>query len=71
MVEGGPKVAAAFVAADLVDDVALFRSQNAIGPDGIDVLEGLPLTALTQSSKLKAVASEAIGADILETFERV
>jgi diaminohydroxyphosphoribosylaminopyrimidine deaminase/5-amino-6-(5-phosphoribosylamino)uracil reductase len=71
MVEGGPKVAAAFVAADLVDDVALFRSQNAIGPDGIDVLEGLPLTALTQSSKLKAVSSEAIGADILETFERV
>jgi diaminohydroxyphosphoribosylaminopyrimidine deaminase/5-amino-6-(5-phosphoribosylamino)uracil reductase len=71
MVEGGPKVAAAFVAADLVDDVALFRSSNAIGPDGIDALEGLPLTALTQSPKLKAVASEAIGADILETFERV
>lgn len=71
MVEGGPKVAAAFVAADLVDDVALFRSPHAIGPDGIDALEGLPLTALTQSSRLKAVASEAIGADILETFERV
>jgi diaminohydroxyphosphoribosylaminopyrimidine deaminase/5-amino-6-(5-phosphoribosylamino)uracil reductase len=70
MVEGGPRVAAAFIAADLVDEVALLRSPKVIGADGIDALEGLPLTALTQASAFKAVASEALGGDTLETFER-
>ena len=70
MVEGGPTVAAAFVRADLVDEAALFRSPNPLG-EGIDVLEGLPLTALTKSPKLKSVASAAIGGDTLELFERV
>ncbi len=70
MVEGGPTVAAAFIKADLVDEVALFRSPNPLG-QGIDVLEGLPLTALTKSPKLKPIGSEAVGDDTLETFERV
>ncbi len=52
MVEGGPIVAASFLAADLVDEAALFRSPNEIGLTGINVLEGVPLTTLTQSPKL-------------------
>jgi diaminohydroxyphosphoribosylaminopyrimidine deaminase / 5-amino-6-(5-phosphoribosylamino)uracil reductase len=71
MVEGGPTVAAAFVQAGLVDEAALFRSSKPIGSDGIDALEGLPLTALTQSPKLKLLASEAIDGDTVELFERV
>jgi diaminohydroxyphosphoribosylaminopyrimidine deaminase/5-amino-6-(5-phosphoribosylamino)uracil reductase len=70
MVEGGPTVAAAFVKADLVDEVALFRSPNPIGADGIDALDKMPLTALTQSPRLKQVRSETIGADTLEHYER-
>jgi diaminohydroxyphosphoribosylaminopyrimidine deaminase/5-amino-6-(5-phosphoribosylamino)uracil reductase len=70
MVEGGPIVAAAFVAAGLVDEAALFRSPNPLG-EGIDVLEGLPLTALTKSPSFKSLAPEAIGGDSLETFEQV
>ena len=70
MVEGGPTVAASFVQADLVDEAALFRSPNPVGADGIDALEGLPLTALTQSARLKPIASEAVGGDIVEMFER-
>jgi diaminohydroxyphosphoribosylaminopyrimidine deaminase/5-amino-6-(5-phosphoribosylamino)uracil reductase len=69
MVEGGPTVAAAFVEADRVDEAALFRSPNPLG-QGIDALEGLPLTALTKSPKLKSVATETIGGDTLELFER-
>jgi diaminohydroxyphosphoribosylaminopyrimidine deaminase/5-amino-6-(5-phosphoribosylamino)uracil reductase len=69
MVEGGPTVAAAFVQADLVDEAALFRSPDPLG-QGIDALEGLPLTALTTSPKLKSVASETIGGDTLDLFER-
>jgi diaminohydroxyphosphoribosylaminopyrimidine deaminase/5-amino-6-(5-phosphoribosylamino)uracil reductase len=70
MVEGGPTIAAVFIKADLVDEAALFRSPNPLG-QGIDLLEGLPLTALTKSPKLKPVASEAVGGDTLETFERI
>ncbi|MEA2978729.1 MAG: diaminohydroxyphosphoribosylaminopyrimidine deaminase [Alphaproteobacteria bacterium] len=69
MVEGGPTVAAAFVQAGLVDEAALFRSPNPLG-EGIDALEGLPLTALTKSPKLKPVASETVGGDTLEVYER-
>ena len=47
MVEGGPTVAAAFVAADLVDAAALFRSPKTIGPDGVDALEGMRIEAMT------------------------
>src|SRR5262249_20910346 len=67
MVEGGPTVAASFVKADLVDEAVLFHSPKSI-PDGIDALEGLPLTALTQ--RLKSSGSEHVGVDRMERFER-
>ncbi len=70
MVEGGPTVAASFVAADLVDEAILFRSPKTVGADGIDALEGLPLTALTQSSRLRVLASTAVGGDFCDVFER-
>ncbi|MBM3528791.1 MAG: bifunctional diaminohydroxyphosphoribosylaminopyrimidine deaminase/5-amino-6-(5-phosphoribosylamino)uracil reductase RibD [Alphaproteobacteria bacterium] len=69
MVEGGPTVAASFVQAGLVDEAAVFRAPNPI-EGGIGALEGLPLTALTQAAWLKPVATEAVGADTLQTYER-
>jgi diaminohydroxyphosphoribosylaminopyrimidine deaminase / 5-amino-6-(5-phosphoribosylamino)uracil reductase len=69
MVEGGPTVAAAFVRAGPVDECALLRSRTAIGPDGIDPLDGLPLEALTSSPRLRTRGIEAIGQDTIETFE--
>jgi diaminohydroxyphosphoribosylaminopyrimidine deaminase/5-amino-6-(5-phosphoribosylamino)uracil reductase len=71
MVEGGPTVAAAFIAADLVDEAALLRAPVTIGPDGIDALAGLPLTALTQSPRLRSRGIEPAGPDRVEMFERV
>ena len=68
MVEGGPTVAASFVAADLVDEAALFRSPKVIGPDGIDAIEGLPLDALT--GRLASLGREPIGGDSVEFFAR-
>jgi diaminohydroxyphosphoribosylaminopyrimidine deaminase / 5-amino-6-(5-phosphoribosylamino)uracil reductase len=68
MVEGGPTVAASFVRAGLVDEAALFRSPKPVGADGINALEGLPLNALTDG--MKSLATEALGADKLELFER-
>jgi len=70
MVEGGPLMAAALVGADLVDEVDLVRAPRPLG-EGIDALEGLPLTAITQSPRFAARAIEAIGEDTLESYERV
>jgi diaminohydroxyphosphoribosylaminopyrimidine deaminase/5-amino-6-(5-phosphoribosylamino)uracil reductase len=69
MVEGGPTVAAAFVQADLVDEAALFRSPTPLG-EGIDALEGLPLSALTKSPALKSLRTEQVGGDTLELLSR-
>ena len=68
MVEGGPMVAASLVQAGLADEVALFRSEKAVGPDGVDALESMPLTALTDG--MKFLAAETVGADRLELYER-
>ena len=68
MVEGGPTVAAAFVAADLVDAAALFRSPKTIGPDGVDALEGMRIEAMT--ARLTTLGREPVGEDSVEFFER-
>ena len=70
MVEGGPTLAAHLLAADLVDEAVLFQSKQPAGADGIDALEGLPLTALTRSPLLDCVHSEVLGADSCDIFER-
>ena len=70
MIEAGPIVTAAFVRADLVDEAALFRSPSPLGPDGIDALDGLPISALTQAPGLQAVGNEEVGVDRVEMFER-
>jgi diaminohydroxyphosphoribosylaminopyrimidine deaminase / 5-amino-6-(5-phosphoribosylamino)uracil reductase len=70
MVEAGPILAATLLAADFVDEVALFRSDKVVGTDGIDALEGMPLTALSRSPHLASIRSETIGEDSCEIFER-
>jgi diaminohydroxyphosphoribosylaminopyrimidine deaminase/5-amino-6-(5-phosphoribosylamino)uracil reductase len=70
MVEGGPTLAAALLAADLIDEAVLFHSPKVVGADGIDPLEGMPLAALTESPRLKCVAREAVGPDMRTVFER-
>jgi diaminohydroxyphosphoribosylaminopyrimidine deaminase/5-amino-6-(5-phosphoribosylamino)uracil reductase len=70
MVESGPILATSFLRADLVDEAAVFQAPTAIGLDGIDALDGLPLDALTRSPRLRSVGIEAVGADTVEIFER-
>ena len=70
MVEGGPILAAALLADDLVDEAALFRSPHLLGGGAIDALDGLRLTALTQSATLAARGSERVGLDRMELFAR-
>lgn len=70
MVEGGSRVAASFVAADLVDEAWLFRGAETVGRDGVDALAALPLSKITQSQAFKVHASETFDRDTLTVYER-
>ena len=70
LVEAGPILAASLVRADFVDEARLFRSRAAIGADGIDALDGLALSVLTNSPQLRRLASESVGDDTLEKLAR-
>jgi diaminohydroxyphosphoribosylaminopyrimidine deaminase / 5-amino-6-(5-phosphoribosylamino)uracil reductase len=70
MVEAGPILAAAMLEADLIDEAALLRSSKAIGPDGIDALEGRPLAALTRSPRLELHRTETVGEDTIDFLAR-
>lgn len=70
MVEGGSHVASAFVSAGLADDIWLLRGPGAIGNDGVDALDALPLAAITQSPAYRVRASESLGKDTLTIYER-
>ncbi len=68
LAEGGAKLAASLVAADLVDEAVLIRSPKSIGADGVDALDGAPLTSLTD--RLPEHASEKLGPDTIDTYMR-
>ncbi len=70
LVEGGPKVAASFLRADLVDEAVLLRGPQAIGPSGIDALDGMPLDALTASPRLTQSGQDMLGPDMIQFYER-
>ena len=68
LVEGGPTLAAAFIAADLVDEAILFHSAKVVGADGVDALDAAALATLAE--RLNRVTSEAVGADRQDLYER-
>ncbi|MET0878854.1 MAG: bifunctional diaminohydroxyphosphoribosylaminopyrimidine deaminase/5-amino-6-(5-phosphoribosylamino)uracil reductase RibD [Tardiphaga sp.] len=70
LVEGGARIAASFVAADLVDEVWLFRGSHEIGADGVPALGAMPLSAITGSPGFTARASESIENDTLTIYGR-
>lgn len=70
LVEGGPILTTSLVAADLVDELILVRSNSVIGETGIDALEGMPLGAITQSPRFRLRDTERAGIDTFEFYER-
>jgi diaminohydroxyphosphoribosylaminopyrimidine deaminase/5-amino-6-(5-phosphoribosylamino)uracil reductase len=70
LVEGGSRIAAAFVAAGLADEVWLLRGPDAIGESGVAALDAMPLAAIIQSPAFKLRASETLDKDTLTVFER-
>ncbi len=71
MVEGGAQTARNFVAGSLADEIWLLRGPASIGEGGVDALDGLPLTAITQSPAYRLRVSETLGNDTLSIYDHV
>jgi diaminohydroxyphosphoribosylaminopyrimidine deaminase / 5-amino-6-(5-phosphoribosylamino)uracil reductase len=70
LLEGGSRVAAALLRAGLVDRLAWFSAPRLIGGDGVAAVGAFGLSRLADSAPWRRIATEAVGEDLLETFER-
>lgn len=70
LIEGGGQLAASFVRAGLVHELAWFRAPILIGGDGLTALGELGLTDLKSATRWRPVATERIGDDVLDTYVR-
>jgi len=68
MVEGGPSLASAMLADDLVDEAVLFHSETMIGEGGLPALDPRAQTMLHRH--LKRTSSEPVGTDRQDHYER-
>lgn len=70
LVEGGGGLAAALLAADLIDRIAWFRGPVIVGGDGRPAVAPFGITALDAAPRFTPVAVEPVGEDVLETLRR-
>jgi len=70
LVEGGGRLAASLLAANLVDRLAIFRSGVVIGGDGLAAVAGYGLEKLDLARRYTRQSLQEIGADTLETWAR-
>ncbi|HEX8470959.1 MAG TPA: RibD family protein [Brevundimonas sp.] len=71
MIEGGGRVAAAFVTAGVVDAIDWFRAPILLGGDGRPGVAALSLGRLANAPKFRRLAVEPLGDDLWERYERV
>ncbi len=70
LVEAGAELNAAFVAANLVDNIAWFRAPVVIGRTGLSALAGMELSSLAAAPKYVRKNIFHLGQDLLETYVR-
>lgn len=71
MIEGGGRVAAAFIAAGLVDTLEWFRAPMLLGGDGRPCVASLALARLSDAPAFRRLAVEPCGDDLWERYERL
>jgi diaminohydroxyphosphoribosylaminopyrimidine deaminase/5-amino-6-(5-phosphoribosylamino)uracil reductase len=67
LVEGGARVAAAFLARGLVDRVAVFVAPKIVGGDGLSWIAGPGVARMADAVALRDVRVERLGDDVLVT----
>ena len=70
LVEGGARVASSFLAAKLVDRIALFCAPVELGADGVDALAGRSLDAVKDGRDFVPDGTECHGEDVLDWYVR-
>ena len=68
LVEGGPRLATAFLRAGLVDRIAWFSAPRILGGDALPALAGLGIERVADGVALDCVETIAIGDDMLQVF---
>ena len=67
--EGGPTVAAALIADDLVDDIYLFTAPRPLGGEGVPTLSKPARAALGDPARFSLVETTSLGVDRLKHWE--
>ncbi|MFN4310920.1 MAG: bifunctional diaminohydroxyphosphoribosylaminopyrimidine deaminase/5-amino-6-(5-phosphoribosylamino)uracil reductase RibD [Ferrovibrio sp.] len=70
LVEGGGKLAASLIRADLVDRMIWFRSPSMIGGDGLSAVAGFGVDTVAEAPRWRRVRADILADDLLETFVR-
>jgi diaminohydroxyphosphoribosylaminopyrimidine deaminase/5-amino-6-(5-phosphoribosylamino)uracil reductase len=70
LAEGGARLAAALVRADLVDRVAWFSAPCILGGDGWPAVQAMGVTELSGMARFRRVAQRPLGPDLLTEFVR-
>ncbi len=70
LVEGGGRVAAAFLRADLVDELEWFRAPMLLGADARPALGDLSLASLAAAPRFRRRSVAEVGDDLWERYER-
>ena len=70
MVEGGSRVAATFMHADLVDRLVWFRAPAIMGGDGLAAVQPIGVAVLAAMPKFHLTDLLRVGDDVMETYER-
>jgi diaminohydroxyphosphoribosylaminopyrimidine deaminase/5-amino-6-(5-phosphoribosylamino)uracil reductase len=70
LIEGGPTLATAFLAADLVDTIYWFRAPRVIGGDGLPGVRPMSVDRLGQALGFRMGDRRQFGNDVLELYER-
>ena len=68
LAEGGARLARGLIEAGLVDELSLFRSPKALGPQGVDGFAGLPFASVMAA--FRPAGEERLGDDRLSVYVR-
>lgn len=70
LVEAGSALNAAFLAADLADEIAWFRAPFAIGGDGLPAIAGFGLAELAVAARFQPLRRLPLDSDAIEVYQR-